>query len=134
MGVLKYFMWNRNAYNFQNMGNTNYHSKGSVWENTNIPKLRVSYNSLEREIHAILKTWDEWILILVVGNGQNWPTQPAQPQKEIFYPKLYFYLPEKEKNIFMLKEKIYYTFLISFLRIFMLTRKKTYFLKENNFL
>ena len=35
--------WHRNPYNSENMGKLNSHSKGKVWENTNIPKLWVSY-------------------------------------------------------------------------------------------
>ena len=41
--ALLYFAWNRNPCNSDNMGKLNSHSKGNVWENTNIPKLRVSY-------------------------------------------------------------------------------------------
>ena len=41
-GFLKYFGWSRNPYNSQNMGKVNSHSKGKIWENTNISKLRVS--------------------------------------------------------------------------------------------
>ena len=41
-GFVKYFGWSRNPYNPQNMGKVNSHSKGKIWENTNISKLRVS--------------------------------------------------------------------------------------------
>ena len=41
-GFLNYFEWSRNPYNSQNMEKVNSHSKGKIWENTNIPKLRVS--------------------------------------------------------------------------------------------
>ena len=42
-GFLTYFMCSINPCNFQNMGCVNSHVKGKVWENTNIPKLWVSY-------------------------------------------------------------------------------------------
>ena len=38
----KYFGWSRNPYSSQNMGKVNSHSKGKIWENTNISKLSVS--------------------------------------------------------------------------------------------
>ena len=38
----KYFGWSRNPCNSQNMGKVNSHSKGKIWENTNISKLSVS--------------------------------------------------------------------------------------------
>ena len=38
-GLLKYFGWSRNPYSSQNMGKVNSHSKGKIWENTNISKL-----------------------------------------------------------------------------------------------
>ena len=42
-GFIAYFAWNSNPYNSEIMGKVNYHSKGNAWENTNIPKLWVSY-------------------------------------------------------------------------------------------
>ena len=37
-GFLKYFGWSRNPCKSQNMEKVNSHSKGKIWENTNIPK------------------------------------------------------------------------------------------------
>ena len=37
-GFLNYFEWSRNPYNSQNMEKVNSHSKGKIWESTNIPK------------------------------------------------------------------------------------------------
>ena len=37
-GFLNYFEWSRNPYNSQNMEKVNSHSRGKIWENTNIPK------------------------------------------------------------------------------------------------
>ena len=42
LGFLKYFGRSRNPDNAQNMGKVNSHSKGKIWENTNISKFRVS--------------------------------------------------------------------------------------------
>ena len=42
VGFLKYFGWSRNPYSSQNMGKVNSHSKGKIWENTNISKWRIS--------------------------------------------------------------------------------------------
>ena len=39
---LKYFGWSRNPCNYQNMRKVNSHSKGKVWEKTNISNLSVS--------------------------------------------------------------------------------------------
>ena len=40
---LNYFSWSKNPYNFHNMGEVNSHSTEKLWENTNIPKVWVSY-------------------------------------------------------------------------------------------
>ena len=41
--TLLYFAGNRNPYNLKNTEKLSSHCKGNVWENTNIPKLWVSY-------------------------------------------------------------------------------------------
>ena len=42
-GFLKFFAWSRNSCSSQNMVWVNSHVTGKVWENTNIPELRVAY-------------------------------------------------------------------------------------------
>ena len=43
-GFLKYFGWSRNPYNSQYIEKVNPHSKGNIWENTNISKVKCFWN------------------------------------------------------------------------------------------
>ena len=60
--LVEYFAWSKKPYNFQNMGNVDFHITGKVWENTSIRKI-IGFlnNSLEAEIYTISKRWENWI-------------------------------------------------------------------------
>ena len=66
-----YFLRSINSYNFQNMGKVNFHSKGKVWENTNIQKLSVFCIFYVKQTHTISKPRDEWIPILRSKYGKT---------------------------------------------------------------
>ena len=90
---LKYFGWSRNPYSSQNMGKVNSHSKGKIWENTNISKLsfpeifRLMQKSMhfpkhEKWISTILEKYEKTQTFQIYGFLKyfGWSRNPCNSQ------------------------------------------------------